>query len=99
LITRKSGSFCGVHLRLEVVGRHVGAFNDLPAFSLEFDLPAPVEEVGNVCILFGLGEPELFQASIRNDLSDGVFGLLGWIGNRQTERFVVLCECDKSDVW
>ena len=62
----------GAHLRQKIVGRHLRGGDHDPVLPGEGILAPPVEEEGHMGELLGLGDPELCQAVLREDLTQHV---------------------------
>ena len=64
------GDTRGAHLRLEIVGRDLGRGHQHAALADERLLAPAVEEIGDVRVLLGLGEPQIAQTVRGQDLGD-----------------------------
>ena len=66
------GQLFGAHLRLQVIGGHFRAGDDLAVFTGEAIFFATVEEEGDVSVLLGLGDAQLGLALLGQPLAQGV---------------------------
>ena len=66
------GQLLGAHLRLLIVGAHMGRRHQHAILAVEHPLLSTVEEKGHVGVLLGLGDPELAQPCVRHDFPESV---------------------------
>ena len=98
LVDELVGDADGAHLRLVVVGRHVaGAGHEDALLPRDRLLDAAVEEERDVRVLLGLGDVQLPQAVLGEDVGEHVLGMVRRERDRQRELLLVLRHGDEVD--
>ncbi len=92
------GDFRRAHLGLQVVGRDLRAGHEHASLARLRGLGAAVEEERDVRVLLGLGDVELAQALLGEDVGQDVSGEVLGVGDGRGNRRVVLRQADEMQL-